>query len=417
MPTFEGNNADGVVGWPFGNAVLAYGVNNTEGINVAVVVDASHSMFVDQDTAMPVGDLDGDGVSNTQADLAYWMINDLAVELDAYATSTNDNLNLRIIAAGVCCSQAPIEQVYVSSADLDTLWAAVQVARGDLTDIDTDYSINYAGQGFTVAGNGALQGAFTSEASSCNHQIAAERVTGTLASFGTGVTDNAYVVRDYSLEDLCICPADVDAGIIDGQFRTSGVWISGGVTVQTRLIAMPDNGGVPDFANASIVTQTSYNLTSGAPTNSATSGTGTLPSGTRWLRIQVFVIDRATVTIEWIALTVTGDEATDLEDGIDAAIAWFGTIGADDTQKNRIITMTDGKISSGSASTSLATWETAYAGMYHARLLQPNGAPTAGEEAQTEALNNDAITSSDPEFFAYDTVTGDAALTAAIIFP
>ncbi|RMF00883.1 MAG: hypothetical protein D6773_10830 [Alphaproteobacteria bacterium] len=120
----------------------------------------------------------------------------------------------------------------------------------------------------------------------------------------------------------------------------------------------------------------------------------------------------------WSSAVVLAGAAgpSDLDVGVSAAVAWFSSISATSSDINRIIILADGENTYTNAPTDLATWITTYAGRVSARYIQQLTSYSLTEWNVLEVLTSDGITEADPEHFAYDLTTGDAALTISTVF-
>ena len=105
------------------------------------------------------------------------------------------------------------------------------------------------------------------------------------------------VLVNIDLMALGISVADIDAGGVTLDFSAVQNFVWGGPYLQLRAFGLPDANGAPDFMPAYaplIFDQRSYS--DATNTTVPTSGSGTVPPGSRWVQLQIIMTDGITVS-------------------------------------------------------------------------------------------------------------------------
>lgn len=115
--------------------------------------------------------------------------------------------------------------------------------------------------------------------------------TGTLDTSGT---NNRTVYKCIDVIAAGVSAADIDAGNVTLAFSATQTWVWGGTRLQLRAFGLPDAGGAPDISYPHAFNPLIFNASTDAsvsvPTNT-TSGSGILPTGTRWVQLQIIMYD------------------------------------------------------------------------------------------------------------------------------
>jgi len=115
--------------------------------------------------------------------------------------------------------------------------------------------------------------------------------TGTIDTSGT---NNRTVYKCFDVIAAGVSAVDIDAGNVTLEFSATQTWVWGSTRLQLRTFGLPDEGGQPDVsyphAFGPLFLDASSNASVSVPT-ATTSGSGVLPTGTRWIQLQIIMYD------------------------------------------------------------------------------------------------------------------------------
>lgn len=116
----------------------------------------------------------------------------------------------------------------------------------------------------------------------------------TTDTLDTSGTNNRTVYKCIDVIAAGVSAADLDAGNVTLAFSATQTWVWGGTRLQLRAFGLPDAGGEPDISYPHAFNPLIFNASTDAsvsvPTNT-TSGSGVLPTGTRWVQLQIIMYD------------------------------------------------------------------------------------------------------------------------------
>lgn len=116
----------------------------------------------------------------------------------------------------------------------------------------------------------------------------------TTGSLDTSGTNNRTIYKCIDVIAAGVSAADIDAGNVTLEISATQTWIWGGTRLQLRAFGLPDNSGAPEIsyphAFNPLFLDAAANASVSAPSNT-TSGSGTLPVGTRWVQLQIIMFD------------------------------------------------------------------------------------------------------------------------------
>jgi len=118
--------------------------------------------------------------------------------------------------------------------------------------------------------------------------------TVTTGSIDTGPVSGRLLYHAIDVTAVGISVADIDAGNATLNVSADQSWQWGGARLRIRAYGLPDAGGAPDtnFPHpfAPLILDVQSDTSVAIPSNT-TSGTGTLPAGTRWIQFQIIITD------------------------------------------------------------------------------------------------------------------------------
>ena len=118
-----------------------------------------------------------------------------------------------------------------------------------------------------------------------------EVTTGTIDTSGS---NNRTVFKSIDVIAAGVSAVDIDAGNVTLAFSATQTWIWGGTRLQLRAFGLPDAGGQPDISYPHAFNGLIFNTSTSASVSvpiTTTSGSGVLPTGTRWIQLQIIMYD------------------------------------------------------------------------------------------------------------------------------